>query len=168
MKRMFRLLPLMLLLVSVTACAQNQKPSPAASAEFKSGAATIKINYSAPSVKGREIWGKLVPYGEVWRAGANEATTFETDKDIKVEGKTLPAGKYSFFTIPGEKEWTIIFNKTAKQWGAYSYKQADDVLRVTVTPAAAAAANEVLKYEGTKTGFSLLWEKLEVKVKIEG
>lgn len=169
MKRMFRLLPLMLLLVSVTACAQdNKKPSPPASAEFKSGAASIKIVYSAPSVKGREIWGKLVPYGEVWRAGANEATTFETDKDIKVEGKTLPAGKYSFFTIPGEKEWTIIFNKTAKQWGAYSYKAADDVLRVTVKPAASASANEVLKYEGSKTSFSLLWEKLEVKVKIEG
>lgn len=168
MKRIFRLLPLMLLLVSVTACAQNKKPSPPASVEFKNGAATITINYGAPSVKGREIWGKLVPYGEVWRAGANDATTFETNKDILVEGKTLPAGKYAFFTIPGENEWILIFNKNAKQWGAYGYKQAEDALRVTVKPSVAASANEVLKYEGTSTGFSLLWEKLEVKVNIKG
>lgn len=162
MKRMFSLVPVFLLLLSVTACAQNQtKPSPPASTELKAGDATIKINYSAPSVKGREIWGKLVPYGEVWRTGANEATVFETDKDIKVEGKTLPAGKYSLFTIPGEKEWVIIFNKNPKQWGAYSYKATDDVLRVTVTPAAA-PMTETFKIEGANGKVNILWEKLSV------
>jgi hypothetical protein len=162
MKRMFSLVPVFLLLLSVTACAQNQtKPSPPASTELKAGDATIKINYSAPSVKGRVIWGKLVPYGEVWRTGANEATVFETDKDIKVEGKTLAAGKYSLFTIPGEKEWVIIFNKNPKQWGAYSYKAADDVLRVTVKPAES-EMNEVFKIDGGNGRVIILWEKLAV------
>src|SRR6478609_2476101 len=84
------------------------RPSPADSVSGKIGNANIEINYSSPSVKGRPIWGALVPYGKVWRAGANEATTFQVDKDVKVEGKTLPAGKYALFTIPTEKEWTII------------------------------------------------------------
>ena len=162
MKRILSLVPVLVLLLSVTACAQNQtKPSPPASAELKAGDATIKINYSAPSVKGREIWGKLVPYGEVWRTGANEATVFETDKDIKVEGKTLAAGKYSLFTIPGEKEWVIIFNKNPKQWGAYSYKSAEDVLRVTVTPTAA-EMTETLKIDGANGKVTISWEKLAV------
>ena len=111
MKRITSLLSVFALFVAFTACAQHQKPSPPASAEFKVGGANIKIKYSAPSVKGREIWGKLVPYGEVWRTGANEATTFETDKDIKVEGKTLPAGTYSLFTIPGKDEWYLVYHR---------------------------------------------------------
>jgi hypothetical protein len=167
MKRITSLLSVFALFVAFTACAQNQKPSPPASAEFKAGGANIKIKYSAPSVKGREIWGKLVPYGEVWRTGANEATTFETDKDIKVEGKTLPAGTYSLFTIPGKDEWVVVFNKTAKQWGAYSYKTADDVLRVTVKPTAS-EMTETLKIEGEETSgkVNIRWEKLTVPFKI--
>src|SRR6187549_2507951 len=89
---------------------KSKRPSPPGTATGKVNGATITINYSSPSVKGRKIWGDLVPYGQTWRAGANEATTFETDKEIMVEGKSLPAGKYAFFTIPGEKEWVIIFN----------------------------------------------------------
>jgi hypothetical protein len=163
MKRLFALLPVSILFVSLTACAQNTKPSPPASTEFKVGAATIKVNYSAPSVKGREIWGKLVPYAEVWRTGANEATTFETDQDIKVEGKSLPKGKYALFTIPGKDEWVIIFNKNAKQWGAFSYKESEDALRVTVRPGLSSAFTEVLKIEGKVDGsVSINWEKLEI------
>ncbi len=162
MKRLFSFLPVFALL-TITACAQNAKPSPAASAEFKAGNATIKINYNAPSVKGREIWGKLVPYGQVWRTGANEATTFETDQDVKIEGQLLPKGKYALFTIPGKDEWVIIFNKTAKQWGSFGYKEADDALRVSVRPGLANAFTEVMKIEGHNDGsVSLLWEKLEV------
>src|SRR5215475_3205891 len=108
------------LLVSVSSmmCAQNDKskrPSPPATATGKVMAATITIDYSSPAVKGRKIWGELVPYDKVWRTGANEATLFSTDKEIKVEGKTLPAGKYSMYTIPGEKEWVIIFNSQTGQ-----------------------------------------------------
>ncbi|MBX9782434.1 MAG: DUF2911 domain-containing protein [Chitinophagaceae bacterium] len=166
MKKFLGLLPVFISLFVISACGQGDKskrPSPPASTEMKAGTATIKINYSAPSVKGREIWGKLVPYGEVWRTGANEATTFETDADIKVEGQTLPKGKYALFTIPGKDEWVIIFNKTADQWGAFNYKKENDALRVTVRPGLAPAMQEQLKIEGHVDGsVSIVWEKIEV------
>lgn len=147
--------------------AQQAVASPAQKASGKAGSADITINYGSPAVKGRTIWGDLVPYDKVWRAGANEATTFETSKDITVEGKTLPAGKYAFFTIPGKDKWTVIFNKEAKQWGAYSYKDAQDALRVQVTPRKAASFNERLAYEVNKNGIALRWADLEVPVAIK-
>src|SRR5689334_13206121 len=94
-----------------------QKKSPPATALGKVAGASITITYSSPSVKGRKIWGELVPYGKAWRAGANEATTFMTDKDIKVEGKELKAGKYSLFIVPSENEWEFILNSETGQWG---------------------------------------------------
>ena len=166
MKRLLSLLPVLALFVSMTACAQADKtkrPSPPVTTELKAGTANIMISYSAPSVKGREVWGKLVPYGQVWRTGANEATVFETDQDIKVEGQTLPKGKYALFSIPNKDEWVIIFNKNAGQWGAFSYKEAEDVLRVTVRPGLANSFYEVMKIEGrADSSVSILWEKLEV------
>jgi hypothetical protein len=108
-----------------------------------------------------------VPYGKVWRAGANEATTVEFSKPVKVEGKALPAGKYGFFAIPGEKEWTIIFNNQPKQWGAYEYDRKQDALRVTAKPRKAAVMNERLAYEVTPKGLTLRWENLEVPVAIK-
>src|SRR5438067_13264250 len=104
------------LLVSTFAFAQDAKPiaSPRDSVSGKAAGSTITINYGSPSVKGRKIWGGLEAYGKVWRAGANEATTFTTTKDIKVEGKPLAAGTYGFFLIPNENgTWTVIFNKVA-------------------------------------------------------
>lgn len=122
------------LFVSGSVVAQDKKPvaSPPASTSTKiANGATITINYAQPSVKGRTIGKDLEPLpGKVWRTGANEATTFETDKDVTIQGQKLPAGKYSLFTLSGDKEWTVIFNKTAKQWGAYEYKEANDALRV--------------------------------------
>lgn len=166
MKRVFSILLVFIFAVSFSSYAQGDKgkrPSPPMATEFKVGAATIKISYSAPSVKGREIWGKLVPYGEVWRTGANEATIFETDADIKVEGQLLPKGKYALFTIPGKDEWVIIFNKNAGQWGAYGYKQDEDALRVKVRPGLAGSFQEQLKIEGKVDGsVSIAWEKLEI------
>ncbi|HMO32422.1 MAG TPA: DUF2911 domain-containing protein [Lacibacter sp.] len=165
MKKLVALLPVAFLL-AFTACAQNdpsKRPSPPQETKMTVGSATITINYGAPSVKGREIWGKLVPYGQVWRTGANEATIFETSADVKVEGQLLPKGKYGLFTIPGKDEWVIIFNKNAAQWGSYSYKEADDILRVKVRPGMAAAFQEQMKFEGHVDGsISLLWEKLEI------
>jgi len=122
-----------------TACGQmggdkSERKSPPAKVEQKVGDATITIDYSQPSVKGRDIYGDLVPFEKVWRTGANESTTFETDKDVMVNGKKLAAGKYALFTIPGEEEWTIIFNSEPKQWGAYKYDEGKDVLRVTAKP----------------------------------
>jgi hypothetical protein len=150
---------------------KSKRPSPPAKANGKVGAATITIDYSSPSVKGRKVWGDLVPYGKAWRAGANEATIFETDKEIKVEGKALPAGKYSLFAIPGEKEWTIIFNSETGQWGvkdggAANLDRSKDVLVVTVKPKAS-PMNEKLLYAVSPNGFSLKWDKVEVPVAVK-
>ncbi|RDV15550.1 DUF2911 domain-containing protein [Pontibacter diazotrophicus] len=154
------------MLMSTIAWAQNeQKASPPATATGKVGEADITVNYSSPAVKGRQIWGDLVPYGEVWRAGANEATTVTVDEDVMVEGKELPAGTYSLYTIPGEDEWTVIFNKTAKQWGT-QYDEGQDALRVTTKPRQAATMNERLAYDVTDQGLVLRWENLEVPVTI--
>ncbi|WP_018476670.1 DUF2911 domain-containing protein [Pontibacter roseus] len=155
------------LLISATAWAQDAKPkaSPAATATGKAGGAAITIKYGSPSVKGRTIWGDLVPYGEVWRSGANEATTVTVDRDVMVEGKKLPAGTYSLYTIPGEDEWTVIFNKTAKQWGT-QYDEKQDALRVTAKPQKATSMSERLAYEVTDKGIVLRWENLEVPVAV--
>lgn len=124
-----------LMLMSFVACAQKDKskrPSPPAkiSQKIETGA-TISIDYSQPSVKGRTIGKDLEPMeGQVWRTGANEATVFESDKDIMIDGKKLPAGKYALFTIYKAPYWTVIFSKKWEQWGAYKYSEADDALRV--------------------------------------
>ena len=157
---------LVCLFVSTVSWAQNDnatKPSPPAEATGKIGDATVTVNYSSPAVKGREVWGGLVPYGKVWRAGANEATTITVDKDVMVEGKTLPAGTYSFYTIPGEDEWTVIFNKTAKQWGT-QYDEKQDALRVMAKPQKSTGMNERLAYEVTDNGIVLRWENVELPV----
>lgn len=149
-----------LVLVTFYSAAQEDKsarPSPPATATGSANGKTVTIDYSQPSVKGRDIWGSLVPYGEVWRAGANETTAFTLSADATIEGKKLPAGKYAFFVIPAEKEWTIIFNKTIK-WGAFSYKEAEDVLRVTVPVKKSKAFAEKLSYTVSSKGeVSLAW-----------
>ena len=108
--------------------------TPAGSAWGAPGATKITIEYHRPSVRGREIWGGLVPYGQVWRLGANEATTITFSAPVKVEGKDVPAGTYALFAIPGKDKWTFIVNKNAKQWGAFKYQQSDDLLRFDVVP----------------------------------
>lgn len=163
-------------LLSLTACAQDDKskrPSPPATAkETIASGATITIDYSQPSVKGRTIGkegdGGVEPIaGKVWRTGANECTTFSVDKDVKVEGKTLPKGKYGLFTISGD-EWTIIFNSDAKQWGAYDYKEAKDVLRVKVKPGKAASFAEKMSFTISKAGkVSLLWGDNQVDFTVQ-
>ncbi|HEX8328746.1 MAG TPA: DUF2911 domain-containing protein [Hymenobacter sp.] len=142
------------------------KPSPAATATGKIGAADVTVNYSSPAVKGRKIFGGLEPFGKVWRAGANEATTVEFSKDVTVEGKPLPAGKYGFFVIPAEGQWTVIFNKVPNQWGAFKYDEKQDALRVMVTPRKAAALTERLLYEVTPKGLVLRWENVELPVMV--
>lgn len=98
------------------------------------GLTDITIDYSRPVAKGRTIWGGLVPYDQVWRTGANEATQFTVSDDVTINGQPLPKGAYSLHTIPGKDSWTLIFNKTAKQWGSFSYDMAQDALRVTAKP----------------------------------
>lgn len=162
------LLFLVAICMSTAVNAQDKKAaSPAETATGKINGATITINYGSPSVKGRAIWGELVPYGKVWRAGANEATTFETDKDISVEGTKLPAGKYSLFVIPENGSATIIFNKEWKQWGAYKLNEKEEQLRVKVTPKKSASLNEKLVYKVNKDNVTLSWENLDIPVKIK-
>jgi len=150
-----------LLLINVILFAQDDKasrPSPPAKASATVNGKTVTIDYSQPSVKGRKIWGELVPYGQVWRAGANETTAFTVSSDATINGQKLPAGKYAFFVIPNEKEWTIIFNKTIK-WGAFSYKQDEDVLRVNVPVKKSNSPVEKLTYNISPNGtVSLAWE----------
>ena len=162
----------LLLLFSLASCAQKDKskrPSPPASVTQKIGEATVKIDYSQPSVKGRTIGKDLEPMpGQVWRTGANEATVFETDKDLTVEGKSLPAGKYSLFTIANGDDWVIIFNKKWDQWGAYDYKQDDDALRVNVKAGKASPYSEKMTFTvGADGKVSLLWGDIRVDFNVK-
>jgi hypothetical protein len=125
------------LLIATAATAQQlnlPRVSPKGSVMQTVGTTDITITYNRPGVKGRTIWGGLVPYDQVWRTGANEATVFQVSDDVLVNGQKLAKGSYSLHTIPGRDQWTVIFNKTANQWGSYSYDQAHDALRVTVKP----------------------------------
>ena len=168
MKKIAAVAMLLTVLFTNTSNAQQDKskrPSPPAVAtqELTSGA-LINIDYSQPSIKGRTIGKDLEPKdGEVWRTGANEATVFETSKAVKINGKELPAGKYALFTISGKDNWTIIFNKTWKQWGAYEYKQADDVLRVTAKAEKSNVFTEKMTFTIDKNGLvTLLWADVKV------
>lgn len=154
-------------LVTISVSAQDKKPlSPAATATGKINGANITINYSSPSVKGRTIWGELVPYGKVWRAGANAPTTFETDKKIMVEGKELPAGKYAVYVIPEKDNATVIFGKDAAI-GANKYDMKNDQIRVTVTPRKSKTIAESLVYTINKDNVTLSWEYWEIPLKIK-
>lgn len=129
------------------------RKSPKASVAYTIGYTAVTINYSSPAVRDREIWGALEPYDKIWRAGANEATTIEFSTDVMVEGKPLPAGKYSFFLIPRKGEaWTAIFNKSADQWGAYEYDQRQDALRVDAMVKSSDIEEEYLNYAIVKQG----------------
>jgi len=137
MKQLFKLFAVTgLILTAFTASAQQPaKKAPASPADTvkgtTKGGVAIEVAYSQPAVKGRSIGNDIAPYGKVWRTGANNATTITLSKDIKVEGKALAAGQYAIYSIPGEKEWVIIFNKGVKNWGT-KYEESEDVLRVTV------------------------------------
>lgn len=135
------------------------------------GITDITINYHRPLVKGRKVWGGLVPYGQVWRAGANENTTIEFTDPVSVEGKPLAKGIYGLHMLPTENEWTVIFSKAAASWGSFTYKESEDALRVTVKPQAAemkeALAYEVDDVTPNSAVVSLRWEKLAVPFKVE-
>ncbi|HWF02369.1 MAG TPA: DUF2911 domain-containing protein [Candidatus Angelobacter sp.] len=135
------------------------------------GITDITINYHRPLVKGRKVWGGLVPYGEVWRAGANENTTIEFTDPVTVEGKPLAKGIYGLHMLPTENDWTIIFSKAATAWGSFTYNQSEDALRVTVKPHAAdmkeALAYEVDDVTPTSATITMRWEKIAVPFKVD-
>ncbi len=131
--------------------------------------AIIRVVYSRPAMNGREIMGKLVPYGKVWRAGANEATEIKFYQEVELAGKSVKAGTYSLFTIPGEKEWTIILSSDLDYWGAFSYKEANDIVRVTVPLSLQDKTVENFTIQFDKKGdqqgvMMLAWDKTVVAV----
>jgi Protein of unknown function (DUF2911) len=135
------------------------------------GITDITISYHRPLVKGRKVWGGLVPYGQVWRAGANENTTIEFSDPVTIEGNPLPKGIYGLHTIPGADEWTVIFSKNSTSWGSFTYDQAEDALRVTVKPQPA-DFHEALTYDFDEVKpdaatVPLRWEKLAVPIHVQ-
>lgn len=159
-----------LILLTVQAKAQADKtlrPSPPAELSGVIDSAKITINYSSPAVKGRQIWDALVPYNQVWRTGANEATTFETNKDLTINGQRLPAGKYALFTVPGEKSWTVIFNSVWDQWGAFKYDAEKDVLRINATSEKSPEFHERMLFTLKDKDVILSWENLEVNFNVQ-
>ncbi|MDP2036243.1 MAG: DUF2911 domain-containing protein [Ignavibacteria bacterium] len=164
---------LLFLFTTISLIAQVELPrlSPNASVSQTVGYTNITINYCRPFVHGRKIWGALVPFGQVWRTGANEATTIQFTTDVTIEGNKIPAGKYSFFTIPTEADWTIIINKVDKQWGAYSYKQEDDLLRFKVKPEQSSFTENLCysfnNISDAAASIVIKWENLQVSFKVE-
>lgn len=147
--------------------------SPEAQAVFNSSGINIIVDYCQPSVKGRDIFGleTLVPYGEVWRTGANEATEVNIDRDVTINGKTLSAGEYTLFTIPDDQGWTIIFNEELGQWGAFDYDSSQDVLRVEVPAQKEETFTEVFTIDFEEAdsliNMRLMWDEILVRVPIK-
>jgi hypothetical protein len=147
-------------------------PSPACTLKQRVGLTDIEISYSRPGVKGRTIFGGLVPYGEVWRTGANEATKITFSTAVKLNGTDIPAGTYALFTIPGEDEWTIIINKDADQWGAFQYNEKDDVARFKTTPIPIDLPIETftIEFNGIRdesARLNLVWDRTVVPINVE-
>lgn len=156
------------LVALITASFAQEKPmSPKDTVENTINGVKTEIVYCRPSARGRKMVGGKDPYGQVWRTGANEATTISFSKDVLIEGKPLSSGKYALFTIPNENEWVIIFNKVHNQWGAYNYNQSEDALRVTVKPKKAAKFVETFTITPEKDQVSLTWENFYVAFKVK-
>ncbi|HVR44180.1 MAG TPA: DUF2911 domain-containing protein [Thermoanaerobaculia bacterium] len=164
--------PILILLavaLAVPAMAQIELPrvSPKATVSQTVGLTPVTIIYSRPGVKGREIFGGLVPYDRVWRTGANEATIVEFGDDVTINGEKLTKGTYSLHTIPGRDSWTLIFNREANQWGSYSYDAANDALRLSVRPRASDHPHELMTFSfpvvsADSAEVVLAWDRLEI------
>ena len=154
--------------VTLTANAQEKKAplSPPASASVQLGNASVKVDYSAPSVRGRKIMGGLVPYDKWWRTGANAATTLTTSADLDIDGTNLPAGTYTLFTLPSEGTWKLIVSKATKEWGT-EYDQSKDFARIDMHKKSLSSPQEVMSISfenthGKKTEMHVKWENIDV------
>lgn len=148
------------------------RKSPKASVSYTIGMTEVTVRYGAPAAGERKIWGGLVPYNEIWRAGANEATTVEFSTEVNLEGQTVRAGKYALFLIPGEDEWTVILNKVADQWGTSSYDEDQDEVRFTVKPKMNEGVQDRLMYSihdmNAEMGYiKLSWEKMRLYLRFK-
>lgn len=153
------------LLIAFSTLLIAQPKSPRMEAKGNLEGVNVTVDYGAPSVKDRVIWGDLVPYDKVWRTGANEATTVEVDKSIVINGNELPAGKYALFTIPSEDKWTVIFNSDFNQWGAYKYDESKDMLKVEV-PVESGEHQEQMHISLEESALKIHWEKVIVSLEI--
>jgi hypothetical protein len=147
-------------------------PSPACTLKQRVGLTDIEVDYSRPGVKDRLIFGGMVPFGQVWRTGANSATKIIFSTPVKLNGTEIPAGTYALFTIPGEDEWTIIINKGAEQWGAFQYDEKADVARFKATPTTLGRSIDTFTIEFNQIRdesayLNLVWEKTVVPIKME-
>ncbi|MCY7377083.1 MAG: DUF2911 domain-containing protein [Pyrinomonadaceae bacterium] len=167
------LIALLILIFSLNAVAQISFPRESQRQEIIQtvGDTKIAVVYHRPNVKDRKVWDGLEKYGAVWRTGANENTTFETSNDIKINGQTLPKGKYGLHTIPNKDEWTIIFNKVNSEWGSFNYDQKQDALRVMVKPMTANLQETMaINFENVKANTSdvvIAWERVKVPFTID-
>jgi hypothetical protein len=142
-------------------------PSPRKEMKGMIGPAAVTVNYGSPSVKGRQLAGGLIPYGEVWRAGANEATTLEVSTPVTFGGQSLPAGKYALFVRAKEGgAWDVIVNEVANQWGAYNYDADKDVITVSATPTMVAETSETMEYQIDGKNLVLRWGKIRLPIAI--
>jgi len=146
---------------------KKAKPSPLKTTEASVGDSKVTITYSSPSVKGRTIFGDLVPFDKVWRTGANNATTIETSGDIMIGGKKLKAGKYSVFTIPSKDKWTVIVNSVSDQWGAYKYDESKDVFRVMTGKVESIESSEQFSIAIENGMLSFVWSTTKASVTIK-
>lgn len=176
MKKLLVLLSLLLFTTAITSevlaqAAPKPRKSPLAVSQLKSGKTYVRVVYSQPHKNEREVFGGLVPYGKVWRLGANEATEITLTHKIKIGGKTLQAGTYTMFAIPTTTKWTIILNKEVGLWGEYDYKTANDVLRFDVPVKAVDQAWEAftIKFDkaGKKSSLIMVWDKTSVEIPVE-
>ncbi len=152
---------------------KSKRPSPPAKADCQlADGRTITVDYSSPGMKGRKIYGGLVPYGQVWRTGANEATTFVTNTDLTVGGKGVPAGSYTIFTLPDQDKWTLIISKKTGEWGIPYPGEGDDLARVDmkVTKLSSPVENFTIAFDhaGTSCTMRLDWETTRASVEISG
>ena len=171
MQRQIALLAGLIFTLSAFAACQGGKPSPAASASCDlGGGKTIKTDYSSPRLKGRKMIGEHEPYGQVWRTGANEATTFVTSADINVGGKAVPAGSYTIFTIPNPDKWTLIINKKTGEWGIPYKYESDELVRVDmkVSTLPSPVENFTIAYDKTGAGCTMRldWDTTRASVDI--
>ncbi len=143
----------------------DKRPSPLTMDSVMLNGNKVKITYSSPSVRKRKIWGDLVPYGEVWRTGANEATYLKTETDIKINNQDIPKGEYAIFTIPTDSTWTVILNKEWNQWGSYNYDSTLDILRQKVIPVKK-SFTEQMKFKLDQDSIYFRWENLGYSLSI--
>lgn len=168
-------LPLLAAAIALAPCAladlKLPQKSPAEKVTHDVGTATVTLSYHRPGVRGRTVWGDLVPYDQVWRLGANEVTTLTLSHPGKIAGREVPAGKWALLAIPGKEKWTLILNREADQWGAYFYKPEKDLLRFDVTPQAGPFVEWMtlafVPETASRTRLDFAWEKVRFSIPVE-